>query len=107
MNRFSAPGEALFEVRRDDGLVGVGGLNVDPFNPSGRIGRVRRMYVLPAVRGAGVGRTLLRAIERAAGGHFTELHLYTGTTASARFNERFRYSKFDSTQKRVSHRKRL
>ena len=62
-NRFDAPGEFLLGAHDASGaLVGVVGLNEDPFEPGGLVWRVRRMYVLERARGAGVGRALMREL---------------------------------------------
>ncbi|MCR6490353.1 GNAT family N-acetyltransferase [Amycolatopsis sp. OK19-0408] len=69
---------AVFLVARDaDGTaVGCGGLR--PLGPGS--GEVKRMYVEPAVRGAGVATALLRALEDEARGlGITRLLLETGT----------------------------
>lgn len=58
-----APPAGVFLVARMSGRpVGCGGLR--PFAPG--IGEIKRMWVSPDVRGRGVGRTLLAALERAA-----------------------------------------
>ena len=61
-NRFSAPGEALFLAIADGRVVGVCGLNCDPYRHDPRTGRVRRLYVSRAHRRSGVGRALLEAV---------------------------------------------
>jgi len=64
INRFNAPGEALYVARYKDRLVGVCGMNRDPFVEDSKVGRLRRLYVLPQFRRMGIGRQLvLRAIE--------------------------------------------
>lgn len=105
-NTFSAPGECLFEARVGTRLGGVGGLSIDPFAGSKTTGRVRRMYVLPELRGFGVGRSLLTEIQRAAADHFAVLNLFTGTEAGARFYEALGFSRVLDSE-RVSHCKRL
>lgn len=86
-NRFDHDGEALFGARRRGRLVGVCGLNRDPFVPSGRAGRVRHLYVLGQVRRSGVGTALLeRVIEHARGGWHI-LHLRAADDSAARFFE--------------------
>ena len=55
-NRFDRPGEALFAAISGGRVVGVCGLTVDPFAAGPGVGRLRRMYVLAAVRRRGVGR---------------------------------------------------
>lgn len=44
-NRFERSGEALFAARAGGRLVGVCGLNVDPYLDDSSVGRVRHLYV--------------------------------------------------------------
>ena len=77
-NRFDRPHEALFEVRDDQGhLIGIGGLNVDPYVDDPHLGRVRHVFVRPQARGSGVGRALVQKIIEHATGHFKLLRLRT------------------------------
>lgn len=76
-NRFSAPGEALFLATADGQVVGVCGLNHDPYTHDPRIGRVRRLYVLQAYRRSGVGRALLEAVVAYARDYFRLLRVRT------------------------------
>ena len=76
-NRFSAPGEALFLAVTGGQVVGVCGLNCDPYARDPRIGRVRRLYVLRAHRRSGVGRALLEAVVAYARDHFRLLRVRT------------------------------
>ena len=55
-NRFDRPGEALFGARGAGRLLGVCGLNVDPYAGDDRVGRVRHLYVQSTSRRQGVGR---------------------------------------------------
>lgn len=87
-NRFDRPGEALFAARIDGRLVGVCGLNVDPYSAEPRLGRVRHLYVLSAYRRRGVGRQLVAEVIAAAQGRFDHLRLSTGNPVAARFYER-------------------
>ncbi len=86
-NRFDAPGEALLGCYLGSELVAVGGLNRDPYSPEPRVGRLRHLYVSPAFRRRGVGRTLVDALVAAARPHFGVLLLRTDTPAAARFYE--------------------
>lgn len=86
-NRFDRPGEALFIARIGDRLVGICGLNVDPYAAAANVGRVRRLYVLSAYRRLGVGRQLVLAVLRAARGRFDVLRLRTTNPAAARLYE--------------------
>jgi ribosomal protein S18 acetylase RimI-like enzyme len=87
-NRFDRAGEALFEARLGESLVGVCGLNVDPhaFDPAA--GRLRRVYVLAAFRRRGIGEALVRTAIAAACGRFRVLRLRTGNENAARLYER-------------------
>jgi GNAT superfamily N-acetyltransferase len=75
VNRFLRPGEALFGARSGSRIVGVCGLNVDPYLCDDRVGRVRNVYVLAEYRRQGVGRRLVEAAISAARGHFGQLRL--------------------------------
>ena len=86
-NRFDRPGEALFGASIDGTLVGVGGLNIDPYLRDDRVGRVRHLYVLVARRRLGVGRVLMDRVLEAARGRFAVLRLSTRNPAAARFYE--------------------
>jgi GNAT superfamily N-acetyltransferase len=87
-NRFDRPGEVLFATRVDGRLVGVCGLNVDPYAADEAVGRVRRLYVLAEFRRIGVGRRLVRAVVAAARGRFGSLRLRTESREAAAFYER-------------------
>jgi ribosomal protein S18 acetylase RimI-like enzyme len=86
-NRFDRPGEALFGAWVDARLVGVCGLNIDPYAGDDRVGRVRHLYVLVAARRLGVARTLMAEIFSAARGRFATLRLSTSNPAAARLYE--------------------
>ena len=76
-NRFDGTGEALFLAVKDGQVVGVCGLNRDPYAHDVRIGRVRRLYVLRSHRHGGVGRSLLEAVIAHAREHFDVLRVRT------------------------------
>ena len=86
-NRFDRPGEALFGAWVDGRLVGVCGLNVDPYAGQERIGRVRHLYVLSAFRRSGVGRQLVVRVIQAAHGRFDDLRLRTNNPPAAQLYE--------------------
>jgi len=86
-NRFDRPGEALYGAWIDGQLVGVCGLNVDPYAGDDRVGRVRHLYVLSAYRRLGVGRALVAHVIEAAHGRFDDLRLRTNNPAAVRLYE--------------------
>jgi GNAT superfamily N-acetyltransferase len=63
-NRFNKRGEAIFAASAAGALIGVCGLNVDPYASDPRVGRVRHLYVLSGFRQLGVGRQLVEASKR-------------------------------------------
>jgi GNAT superfamily N-acetyltransferase len=87
-NRFDRPGEALLVARMAGEIVGVCGLNVDPYVAGPAVGRVRHLYVLSAARRRGVGADLVTSIVQAARGRFDVLRLRTRDPAAARLYER-------------------
>jgi len=87
-NRFDRPGEALFVARSAGDVVGVCGLNVDPYATAPDVGRVRHLYVLRAHRHRGIGQQLVTAIVQAARGRFQRLRLRTQNPEAARLYER-------------------
>jgi GNAT superfamily N-acetyltransferase len=86
-NRFDKRGEALFAARLDGQVVGVCGLNADPYTADRRVGRVRHLYVMEAYRRHGIGRRLLSDVVAAARGPFNRLRLRTVNPEAARFYE--------------------
>ena len=87
-NRFDRSGEALFGAVVDGRMVGVCGLNVDPYAAAPGVGRVRHLYVLSACRRLGTGERLVAEVIAAARGRFGTLRLRTENEAAARLYER-------------------
>jgi hypothetical protein len=50
-NRFNAPGEKLLGAFLNGKLVGVCGLNRDPFSQQPRAGRIRHLYISESAAG--------------------------------------------------------
>jgi GNAT superfamily N-acetyltransferase len=86
-NRYAQPGEALFAAVLGDRIVGVCGLNCDPYRCDGRTGRVRHLYVAVAFRRRGIGRSLVAIVVRTARDAFEQLRLRTDSEPAARFYE--------------------
>ena len=101
-NTFSLPGESFYEARVNGRLVGVCGLNLDPYGTDLSLGRLRRLYVLPELRRKGVGRLLVSRVLKDAHGHFKVVRLMTLDNHSALFFEALGFSKVIG-EERVSH----
>jgi GNAT superfamily N-acetyltransferase len=84
-NRFERPGEALLMARASQTVIAVIGLNLDPHRQPG-VMRVRRFYVLPEHRGAGLGqKMLLEVIELSRIANAKMLELSTDNPRVSRF----------------------
>jgi len=84
-NRFDRPGELLLTARIEGKLVGIGGLNRDPYAQDPGIGRLRHVYVTKTARRRGVGASLVRRILAHAAPHFSIVRLRTLSPDAAAF----------------------
>jgi GNAT superfamily N-acetyltransferase len=69
----------------DGALIGVGGLNIDPYLHRADVGRIRHVYVLGDWRRRGIGRTLVSRLIDEARRSFREVRLRTDTDEGASF----------------------
>ena len=86
-NRFDDEGEALFGAYLNGELVGTAGVTRQ--NPA--LGRIRRVYVNPALRRQGIARRLVIEVLRFAKDEYKELVLFTDTERAAAFYESLRF----------------
>jgi GNAT superfamily N-acetyltransferase len=84
-NRFALQGESLYRVIQGADLIGIGGINKDPFANSERVGRVRRFYVKKSHRNKGVGSMLLQHILLNHWEYFEEVRLRTYSNDASKF----------------------
>ena len=84
-NRFDRPGEVALEALLGSRLVGVGGLNQDPYLDDPTVGRIRHVYVSPDARGLGVGRVLVMTLVERARGRFSRVRLRAGPAGASGF----------------------
>jgi GNAT superfamily N-acetyltransferase len=84
-NRFDRPGEIALQARLGAKLVGVGGLNRDPYLDDPAVGRLRHLYVLPDARGKDVGRELVLTLLDEARLTFRRLRLRTSQPEACLF----------------------
>ncbi|CAM4022239.1 GNAT family N-acetyltransferase [Lederbergia lenta] len=82
-NKFDRHGEALYVAKIEDKVIGIGGLNIDPYLSFPYVGRVRHLYVLRQKRGTGVGKRLLNTIIDEARKHFRTLRLSSTNNLAA------------------------
>ncbi|MFS0594028.1 GNAT family N-acetyltransferase [Cytobacillus horneckiae] len=78
INRFDKEGEGLYGVYKEDRLIAIGGINIDPYAFQSSIGRLRRFYVSKNARGG-----------------FKVIVLHTDTAGAADFYTSFGFIKSD------------
>ncbi|MGA3682474.1 GNAT family N-acetyltransferase [Pseudomonas graminis] len=84
INRFNAPGECLIAAYRNQQLIGIGGLSVDPYAEK-NMARLRRVYVSASSRRHHVGQTLVKALVAHAAQRFQIVCLFTDTAVGDAF----------------------
>jgi GNAT superfamily N-acetyltransferase len=100
-NRFSDEGERLWGLSSGNGLIGMGGLNHDPYTAEPHVGRVRHLYIRETYRRKGLATSLMNVIIDQARQHFAMLRLYTENPAAAVFYETLGFQKIQGYK--VSH----
>jgi GNAT superfamily N-acetyltransferase len=78
-NKFDRPGEFFLGALSEGDLIGVCGLNRDPYSGLPRAGRVRHLYVRRSSRRLGVATALVRHLLDLASDHFDIIRLRTDT----------------------------
>ena len=61
-NCFDKPGEVLLTASLQGAVVGIGGLNRDPYFNDAKVGRLRHLYVQSVWRGQGIGCLLVNQL---------------------------------------------
>ncbi len=77
VNTFSKPSEKLWGMIVDGEIIGLGGLNQDPFTDDPTLGRARHVYVAEKYRGHGLSKVILNLIITRAKEYFKSLRLAT------------------------------
>ncbi len=103
-NRFDGDGERFSGAFSGGRLVGVGGINRDPYTNADGVGRLRHLYVLTSARRLGVGSLLVSRILKDAEHAFRVVRLRTMSAAAAAFYLRIGFtSTDDETASHVTH----
>lgn len=105
INRFDAPGEALYAHFSGQVLVAIAGLNREMDQSFPRSGRIRRLYVVPSYRGGGLARALVGELELRAASHFDKLTVNVGKLNARGFYERLGFTAVQ--RPRITHIKEL
>lgn len=84
-NCFERNGEVLLIAKDDSKLVGLCGLNIDPYYRVSKLGRVRHLYVLSSRRRQGIRTILIKNTIKQARQNFDLLNLRTNNPEADRF----------------------
>ncbi|WP_088229918.1 GNAT family N-acetyltransferase [Bacillus cereus] len=79
VNTFNKTGECLYGMFQEEMLIGIGGLNQDPYTEDNKIGRLRRFYISKDYRRIGLGNLLLNRLLSHAEKYFQIVILHTDT----------------------------
>lgn len=101
-NRFDKEGELLIGAYHSEKLIGICGLNQDPFINDEYVSRLRRVYVLPVYRRQGVGRKLVEYIITHARQYYKILVLRTLTNEGRAFYHSLGFT-FDPQTEHYTH----
>jgi GNAT superfamily N-acetyltransferase len=102
LNCFDRSGEILLTASVQGAVVGIGGLNRDPYFNDSKIGRLRHLYVKSVWRRHGVGRLLVTQLIREANQHYQLLTLRTDTPDANEFYQKLGF-KTDPSWEHTTH----
>lgn len=97
-NRFDGLGEVLLGAFIDERLIGIGGLNRDPYAESCKIGRIRHVFVLKMYRRGGVGEALVQKLLITAQREFHEVRLRSDTSSASNFYGRCGFDRINHSE---------
>jgi GNAT superfamily N-acetyltransferase len=103
LNCFDRSGEMLLTASVQGVIVGIGGLNQDPYFNNPEVGRLRHLYVESGWRKRGVGRLLVTQLIHAAKQHYQLLTLRTDTLAAAEFYQKLGFKTHPSWEHTTHH----
>jgi GNAT superfamily N-acetyltransferase len=95
-NKFSAECEKLYGLIEGTKLIGICGINRDPFTNDLDIGRVRHLYILRSHRRKGYATLLMNTIIDIGRHHFSSLRLFTDNPLASNFYETLCFKKIDA-----------
>jgi N-acetylglutamate synthase-like GNAT family acetyltransferase len=103
LNCFNQPGEVLATASVQGTVVGIGGLNRDPYFNDPNIGRLRHLYVESIWRRHGIGCLLVTYLINEANQHYQLLTLRTDTPAADEFYQKLGFKTQPSWEHTTHH----
>lgn len=95
-NRFDKANENLYEISLNNVIIGIGGINKNPYNENGNVGRLRHFYLLPNYRRKGIGRKFIQFILKESRMKYDKISLRTDTEVASKFYESLGFKKINS-----------
>lgn len=87
-NRFNKVGEALFAYfDKNNHLIAICGLNIDPYTSDKGVGRIRHLYVTPEHRRKSLAKNLIHKVLSHGAQYFDMIRLRTDNPDAALFYE--------------------
>lgn len=107
INRFNGEGEGYFKLQVNNQVVGVGGINNNPFDQAEkRVGRIRRFFILKQWRNRGLGSELLSHIIKEFSSAYETIQLKTDNRNACLFYEKYGFNIIDNDEN-VTHELKL
>ena len=100
-NRFDLDREGFWVATISSGVIGMCGINIDPYVGDSMVGRLRHLYVADNYRGNGIGAELVSTVMRFAVGRFHTVQLRTPSALADKFYDEYGFDR--STSENASH----
>jgi len=91
-NRFDKPGELLVGAVHKHSLIGLCGINQDPYVEAADIGRLRHLYVAADFRKTGVGGLLVKRCLGKSSKKFSKVRLRTSNDSASAFYKKIGFT---------------
>ena len=96
VNRFDKKNEKLYQIEIGKKIVAIGGINDNPYNENGKVGRIMHVYVLSKYRNRGIGRKLVLYLIEVSIGKYEKITLRTDTEEASKFYESIGFERIKS-----------
>jgi ribosomal protein S18 acetylase RimI-like enzyme len=103
LNCFDKSGEMLLTASVQGAVVGIAGLNRDPYFNDPKVGRLRHLYVESRWRRRGIGSLLVTSLIHEANQHYQLLTLRTDNLAAKEFYQKLGFKTQPSWEHTTHH----
>src|SRR5690606_16545365 len=98
-NRFDKKGEILLIIELEKQVIGIGGLNIDPYLNEEQVGRIRHIYIDPKHRGKRIGKQLVELLVEESSKDFKKLRLLTENPIADQLYQKVGFKKVEGHYK--------